>query len=118
MNVKNSISLHLNDNGNESACSTQYIYRKWTDLKRPVVGWCIGPAKRLAAAAVCGVKYAAKGGKALLLLGLFANFTVIGSVRPFGIVPFNSLIAFSASWRWSKRMKPTPLDKPVREFLS
>ena len=51
-----------------------------TNLKRPDVGWWIGPANRRAAAAVCGVKYAANGGNALLLLGLLANFTVIGSV--------------------------------------
>jgi hypothetical protein len=56
-------------------------------LKRPV-GWWIGPPKRRVA---WGVRYAARGGMALLLLlGLLANFTVIGSVEPFGIVPFNS----------------------------
>lgn len=40
----------------------------------------MGPANLLAAAAVWGVKYAANGGKALLLLGLLANLTVMGSV--------------------------------------
>lgn len=59
----------------------------------------MGPANLLAAAAVWGVKYAARGGNALLLLGLLANLTVIGSVQDFGIVPFNSFMAFSASWR-------------------
>ena len=80
-------------------------------LKRPV-GWWIGPPKRRVA---WGVRYAASGGIALLLLlGLLANFTVIGSVEPFGIVPFSSWIARSASTRWSNLMKPTPFDKPVR----
>lgn len=70
----------------------------------------MGPPNLLAA---CGVKYAASGGNALLLLlGLFANFTVIGSVDPLGIVPFNSCMALSASIRWSNRMNPTPLDRP------
>lgn len=80
---------------------------------RPVAWW-IGPPNRLAAAAACGAaRYAAKGGSALvLLLGLLANFTVTGSVEPFGMVPFNSCIARSASTRWSNRMKPTPFDKP------
>lgn len=59
----------------------------------------MGPANRRAAAAVWGVKYAANGGNALLLLGLLANLTVIGSVHALGIVPFNSFIAFSASFR-------------------
>lgn len=46
-----------------------------------------------------GVKYAANGGIALLilLLGLFANLTVIGSLAPLGVVPFNCWIARSAS---------------------
>lgn len=79
-------------------------------LNRPV-GWWIGPAKRRVA---CGVKYAANGGIALLLLlGLLANFTVIGSVDPLGMVPFNSCIARSASKRWSNRMNPTPFDRPI-----
>lgn len=65
-------------------------------LKRPV-GWWIGPPKRRVA---WGVKYAAKGGIALLLLlGLFANLTVIGSDEPLGMVPFSSCIARSASTR-------------------
>lgn len=75
------------------------------------MGWCIGPAKRRVA---CGVKYAASGGIALLLLlGLLANLTVIGSVDPLGMVPFNSCIARSASKRWSNRMNPTPFDRPI-----
>lgn len=48
----------------------------------------------------------------LLLLGLFANLTTIGSDPFFGIVLFSSWIARSASLLWSKRMKPTPLEKP------
>ena len=47
-----------------------------------------------------------------LLLGLFANFTVIGSVAPSGIVPFSFWIARSASILWSNRMNPTPFDRP------
>jgi hypothetical protein len=79
-------------------------------LKRPV-GWWIGPPNRLA----CGAKYAAKGGMALLLLlGLLANLTVIGSVEPFGMVPFSSWMARSASMRWSNLMNPTPFDRPAR----
>ena len=40
--------------------------------------------------AACGARYAAKDGMALaLLLGLFANLTVIGSLDPSGIVPFS-----------------------------
>lgn len=55
----------------------------------------MGPANLRAA---CGAKYAANGGIALLLLlGLLANFTVIGSVEFFGMDPFNSEIARSAS---------------------
>ncbi|KAK0086158.1 hypothetical protein PV325_003696 [Microctonus aethiopoides] len=51
-------------------------------LKRPV-GWWMGPPKRRLA---CGAKYAAIGGIALLLLlGLLANLTVIGSDEPFGL---------------------------------
>lgn len=61
-----------------------------------------------------GVKYAASGGMVLLLLlGLLANLTVMGSVDPLGMVPFNSWMARSASRRWSKRMKPTPFDRPT-----
>jgi len=41
-----------------------------------------------------------------------ANLTVIGSVEFFGVVPFSSLMARSASNRWSKRIKPTPLERP------
>lgn len=79
-------------------------------LKRPV-GWWIGPPKRRA----WGAKYAARGGMALLLLlGLLANLTVIGSVEPLGIVPFSSWMARSASMRWSNLMNPTPLDRPAR----
>ena len=50
----------------------------------------------------------------LLLLGLLANLTVIGSVEPLGIVPFSSWMALSASMRWSNLMNPTPLDRPAR----
>lgn len=63
--------------------------------KRPPI-WCIGPVgkrRKLAAAAAAGAKYAAaNGGIALLilLLGLFANLTVIGSEHIFGVVPFNA----------------------------
>lgn len=79
-------------------------------LKRPV-GWWIGPPKRRVA---WGVRYAANGGIALLLLlGLLANLTVMGSVEPFGIVPFSSWMARSASTRWSNLMKPTPFDRPA-----
>lgn len=49
----------------------------------------------------------------LLLLGLFANLTTIGSVPFFGIVPFSSAMARSASDRWSYRIKPTPFEKPL-----
>lgn len=58
----------------------------------------MGPANRLFD---CGVRYAASGGNALfkLLLGLLANFTVIGSLDPFGVVPFNDWMARSASAR-------------------
>lgn len=107
-----SIKNHTNLISLQGKLHTKAQVERLTNLKRPaVVGW-MGPANLRAAAAVCGVKYAAKGGNALLLLGLLANLTVIGSVYPFGIVPFNSFIAFSASWRWSKRMNPTPFDKP------
>jgi hypothetical protein len=51
----------------------------------------------------------------LLLLGLLANLTVMGSVEPLGMVPLSSWIALSASRRWSKRMKPTPFDRPAPE---
>ena len=50
-----------------------------------------------------------------LLLGLLANFTVMGSVAPSGIVPLSFCMALSASTRWSKRMKPTPLERPGTE---
>ena len=86
--------------------------------------WWIGPVgkrRKLAAAAAAGAKYAAaSGGIALLilLLGLFANFTVIGSEHNFGVVPFNAWIARSASVLWSKRMKPTPFDRPKTEDAS
>jgi hypothetical protein len=50
----------------------------------------------------------------LLLLGLLANLTVIGSVEPLGIVPFSSWMARSASMRWSNLMNPTPFDRPAR----
>lgn len=49
----------------------------------------------------------------MLLLGLLANLTVIGSDEPFGMVPFSSWIARSASTRWSNLMKPTPFDRPA-----
>jgi len=42
-----------------------------------------------------------------------ANFTVIGSEAPSGIVPFSFWIALSASARWSNRINPTPLDSPA-----
>lgn len=48
----------------------------------------------------CGAIYAARGCMLfLLLLGLLANLTVIGSVEFFGVVPFSSLMARSASKR-------------------
>lgn len=64
-------------------------------LNRPPIWWIgpVGKRRRLAAAAAAGAKYAAaNGGIALLilLLGLFANLTVIGSVHNFGVVPFNA----------------------------
>lgn len=63
--------------------------------KRPA-GWWMGPPKRRAN----GERYAASGGTALLLLdGLLANLTVMGSVAPSGIEPFNFCIARSASTR-------------------
>lgn len=77
---------------------------------RPPFAWWIGPAKRRA---VCGVMYAANGANVLLPPGLLANLTVSGSKQSCGIVPFRSLIATSASDRWSKRMKPTPFDEPA-----
>ena len=43
---------------------------------------------------------------------MFANLTVIGSVVPDGIVPFNCLMAASASDLVSKRTNPTPFDNP------
>lgn len=74
------------------------------------VGWWIGPPKRRA----CGVRQAASGGSALLLLlGLLANLTVMGSVEPLGMVPLSSWMARSASILWSNLMKPTPLDRPA-----
>lgn len=73
-------------------------------------GWCWWwPNRR----AVCGVRYAASGDSDLLLLGLLANLTFIGSVDPFGTVPFRSLMARSASVRWSNRMNPTPFESPL-----
>ena len=51
---------------------------------------------------------------ALVELGELANLTVIGSLAPSGIVPLSILMARSASKRWSKRMKPTPFEMPVR----
>jgi hypothetical protein len=62
----------------------------------------MGPVgKRRRFAADAGAKYAASGGIALLilLLGLFANLTVIGSEHCLGVVPFNAWIARSASVR-------------------
>ena len=55
------------------------------------------------------------GSWVLLELGELANLTVMGSVAPSGIVPFNCLIAISASHRWSNLMKPTPLERPTKE---
>ena len=55
---------------------------------------------------------AVSGSWVLLELGELANLTVMGSVAPSGIVPFSCLIAISASLRWSKRMKPTPFERP------
>ena len=49
---------------------------------------------------------------AFVALGAFANFTVMGSVAPSGIVPFSILMVFSASCLWSNRMKPTPFEIP------
>jgi hypothetical protein len=60
------------------------------------------------------VRIVGRGLTLALLLGLLANLTVIGSVAPSGIVPFNFWIARSASIRWSKRMKPTPLERPAQ----
>uniref|UniRef100_A0A182UPN3 Uncharacterized protein n=1 Tax=Anopheles merus TaxID=30066 RepID=A0A182UPN3_ANOME len=82
-------------------------------LNLPLSGW-IGPGGKRRRFGV-GVRYAASGGIALLmlLLGLLANFTVIGSEAPFGVVPFSCWIARSASERWSNRMKPTPFDRPL-----
>ena len=54
------------------------------------------------------------GSAFLLELGELANLTVMGSAAPSGMVPLSCLIARSASLRWSKRMKPTPLDSPVK----
>ncbi len=53
------------------------------------------------------------GNWVLFELGEFANLTVIGSVAPSGTVPCSCLIARSASFFWSNRMKPTPLDNPA-----
>ena len=80
-------------------------------LKR-LAGWWIGPGKRR-----CGERYAANAGANAFafVLGLFANFTVIGSDDPSGIVLCKCLIAFSASHRWSKRTKPTPFERPDDE---
>lgn len=50
-------------------------------------------------------------------LGLFANFTVMGSVAPGGFWQFKPLMASSASTRRSKRMKPTPLETPEESTL-
>jgi hypothetical protein len=50
----------------------------------------------------------------LLLLGLLANLTVMGSVEPLGMVPFSSWMALSASMRWSNLMNPTPFERPAR----
>jgi hypothetical protein len=52
----------------------------------------MGPVGKRLKLAAAGAKYAANGGIALLilLLGLFANFTVIGSEHVFGVVPFNA----------------------------
>lgn len=63
-----------------------------------------------------GARYwamAATGSTVLFELGELANLTVMGSVAASGMVPFSCLIARSASTRWSKRMKPTPLEMPV-----
>ena len=83
-----------------------------THLNLPA-GWCIGPRKRR----VAGARYcAASGGLGstfFVELGLLANLTVTGSVAPSGMVPFSCLMARSASIRWSKRMKPTPLEIPA-----
>ena len=78
-----------------------------------LAGWRAAPSALLAA---WGARYAARGGMAFaLLLGLLANFTVIGSVAPSGIVPLSFCMARSASTLWSKRMKPTPLERPGTE---
>jgi len=52
------------------------------------------------------------GAAALLIVGWLANFTVMGSVAPWGTVPERSLIAASASDFRLNRMKPTPFVRP------
>lgn len=82
-----------------------------TNLNLPDDGWCIGPKNRRV-----GDRYGASarvGSAFLLELGELANFTVIGSVAPSGIVPLSFWMALSASTLWSKRIKPTPFDSPA-----
>ena len=69
--------------------------------------WRTGDRYEAAASAI-GMAVAAP-----LLLGVFANLTVIFSAEFGGIVPFNFSMAFSASYRRSKRINPTPLDIPA-----
>ena len=88
------------------------MFCDYTYLNLPDDGWWIGPKNRLV-----GDKYGARAtdGRAFLFeLGEFANLTVIGSVAPGGICPLSFCIARSASNRWSNRIKPTPLERPVK----
>ena len=88
-------------------------FKKCIPYLNLLAGWRAAPRALLAA---WGARYAASGGIALaLLLGLLANFTVIGSVAPSGMVPFSFWMALSASMRWSKRMNPTPFESPGTE---
>ena len=73
----------------------------------------MGPRKRVRGGVRSAAMAAVSGRVFLFELGELANLTVIGSWAPSGIVPFSSLMAFSASDLWSKRMNPTPLDKPA-----
>ena len=92
-----------------------------------LAGWWMGPSSLRACVATAVVWGAAVRSEAIAAaaellpatrpalaeLGEFANLTVIGSLAPSGIVPLSSLIARSASKRWSKRMKPTPFEIPT-----
>lgn len=79
------------------------------------VAWWMGPKKRRV-----GDRYvaSAKGvmvARFLLELGELANLTVIGSIQPSGMWLLSFWMARSASTRWSKRMKPTPLERPATQ---